>query len=118
MLKIQACRPSEDKPLNNFVAENGSSTKLNPLRGEVRYTFKHNPETETTRMNFVVNKLDQNVDEGIFYSPTFGVEEKITASLMEKPPDIPKPTSLSIRKVTPERPANVDAGWKLKGDVK
>ena len=57
------------------------------------------------------------MDEGIFYSPTMGLEQEITDSMLAKPPDIPKP-NLSIRKVTPAKPANVDAGWKLKGDVK
>ena len=106
------------QPWNKFDPETGERTKLNPLTGEVRDTFKHKQAPEPTRMTIVGNKLDQNVDEGIFYSPTFGAEEQITASLMEKPPDIPKPTSLSIRKVTPERGKNIPANWKLKGDVK
>ena len=106
------------QPWNKFDPETGTRTKINPVTGEIRDTFKHKLVPEPTRMTIVGNKLDQNADEGIFYSPTLGLEQEITDSLMETPPDIPKPTNLTIRQVTPERPANVDAGWKLKGDVK
>ena len=46
-----------------------------------------------------------------------GLESEITASMLGKPPDIPKP-NLSIRGVTPERPGNIDADWQLKGQAK
>ena len=104
-------------PWNTFDPETGTRTKTNPITGEIRDTFKHKLVPEPTRMTIVGNKLDQNRDEGIFYSSTLGMEQEITDSMLGKPPDIPKP-NLSIRKVTPEKPANVDAGWKLKGDVK
>ena len=106
------------QPWNKFDPETGTRTKLNPLTGEIRDTFKHKQAPEPTRMTIVGNKIDQNVDEGIFYSPTMGLQKEITDSMIGKPPDIPKPTNLTIRQVTPERPANVDAGWKLKGVVK
>ena len=104
-------------PWNTFDPETGTRVKTNPITGEIRDTFKHKLVPEPTRMTIVGDKLQQNMDEGIFYSPTMGLEQEITDSMLAKPPDIPKP-NLSIRKVTPERPANVDAGWKLKGDVK
>ena len=68
-------------------------------------------------MTIVGDKLEQNMDEGIFYSPTVGLEQEITDSMLGKPPDISKP-NLSIRKVTPERGKNIPANWKLKGVVK
>tara|TARA_R100000700_G_scaffold19733_1_gene26483 strand:+ start:175 stop:1317 length:1143 start_codon:yes stop_codon:yes gene_type:complete len=105
-------------PWNTFDPETGTRVKTNPITGEIRDTFKHKLVPEPTRMTIVGDKLQQNMDEGIFYSPTMGLEQEITDSMLAKPPDIPKPTNLTIRKVTPERPANVDAGWKLKGDVK
>ena len=104
-------------PWNTFDPETGTRVKTNPITGEIRDTFKHKLVPEPTRMTIVGDKLQQNMDEGIFYSPTMGLEQEITDSMLAKPPDIPKP-NLTIRKVTPERPANVDAGWKLKGDVK
>ena len=103
-------------PWNTF--KDGTRIKSNPITGEILDTFKHKLVPEPTRMTIVGNKLEQNLDEGIFFSPTMGLQQEITDSMLAKPPDIPKPTNLSIRKVTPERPANVDAGWKLKGDVK
>jgi len=105
-------------PWNTFDPETGTRTKTNPITGEILDTFKHKLVPEPTRMTIVGDKQEQNLDEGIFYSPTFGAEEEITASLMEEPPDIPKPTNLTIRKVTPTRPANIPANWKMKGDVK
>jgi hypothetical protein len=102
-------------PWNTF--KEGTRIKSNPVTGEILDTFKHKLVPEPTRMTIVGNKLDQNRDEGIFYSSTLGMEQEITDSMLGKPPDIPKP-NLSIRKVTPTKPANVDAGWKLKGDVK
>jgi hypothetical protein len=105
------------QPWNKFDPETGTRTKINPVTGEIRDTFKHKLVPQPTRMTIVGDKLEQNLDEGIFYSPTFGSEQEITDSMLREPSDIPKP-NLSIRKVTPERPANVDAGWKLKGDVK
>jgi hypothetical protein len=102
-------------PWNTF--KEGTRIKSNPVTGEILDTFKHKLVPEPTRMTIVGNKLDQNRDEGIFYSSTLGMEQEITDSMLGKPPDIPKP-NLSIRKVTPTTPANVDAGWKLKGDVK
>ena len=105
-------------PWNTFDPETGTRTKTNPVTGEILDTFKHKIVPEPTRMTIVGDKLEQNRDEGVFYSPTFGAEEQITNSISAEPPPIPKPTNLSIRKVTPTKPANVDAGWKLKGDVK
>ena len=102
-------------PWNTF--KDGTRIKTNPITGEILDTFKHKLVPEPTRMTIVGDKLQQNMDEGIFYSPTMGLEQEITDSMLAKPPDIPKP-NLSIRKVTPAKPANVDAGWKLKGDVK
>ena len=102
-------------PWNTF--KDGTRIKSNPITGEILDTFKHKLVPEPTRMTIVGDKLQQNMDEGIFYSPTMGLEQEITDSMLAKPPDIPKP-NLSIRKVTPAKPANVDAGWKLKGDVK
>ena len=102
-------------PWNTF--KDGTRIKSNPITGEILDTFKHKLVPEPTRMTIVGNKLDQNRNEGVFYSSTMGLEQEITDSMLGKPPDIPKP-NLSIRKVTPEKPANVDAGWKLKGDVK
>jgi len=102
-------------PWNTF--KDGTRIKSNPLTGEILDTFKHKLVPEPTRMTIVGDKQQQNMNEGIFYSPTMGLEQEITDSMLAKPPDIPKP-NLSIRKVAPERPANVDAGWKLKGDVK
>ena len=104
-------------PWNTFDPETGTRTKTNPITGEIRDTFKHKLVPEPTRMTIVGNKLDQNRDEGIFYSSTLGMEQEITDSMLGKPPDIPKP-NLSIRKVTPERGKNIPANWKLKGDVK
>lgn len=104
-------------PWNTFDPETGTRTKTNPITGEIRDTFKHKLIPKPTRMTIVGNRLDQNIDEGIFYNSTMGLEQEITQSMLGKPPDIPKP-NLSIRKVTPVKPANVDAGWKLKGDVK
>ena len=40
--------------------------------------------------------------------------ENITKNLAQTPPPISKP-SLTIRKVTVKKPANIDASWKLKG---
>ena len=105
------------QPWNKFDPETGTRTKVNPVTGEVRDTFKHKLVPEPTRMTIVGDKLNQNLDEGVFYSPTMGLEKEITDSMLAKPPDIPKP-NLSIRGVTPERPANIDSGWKLKGDTK
>ena len=78
-------------------------------------------------MTIVGNKLDQNVDEGIFYSPTMGMQQEITDSMLAKPPDIPKP-NLSIRNIREwdnakgdwvnPRPSNIPADWKMKGDTK
>ena len=104
-------------PWNTFDPETGTRTKTNPITGEIRDTFKHKLVPQPTRMTIVGDKLEQNRDEGIFYSSTMGLEQEITDSMLGEPPDIPKP-NLSIRKVTPTRPANVDANWKLKGDVK
>ena len=103
---------------NEFDPETGTRTRKNPITGEIRDTFKHKLVPEPTRMTIVGNKQDQNLDEGIFYSPTLGLEQKITDSIMEKPDDIPKPTNLTIRQVTPERGKNIPANWKMKGDVK
>ena len=105
-------------PWNTFDPETGTRTKTNPITGEIRDTFKHKLVPEPTRMTIVGDKLAQNRDEGIFYSPTFGSEEQITKSLIAEPPPIPKPTNLTIRKVTPTRPANIPANWKMKGVVK
>jgi hypothetical protein len=105
------------QPWNKFDPETGTRTKLNPLTGEIRDTFKHKQVPEPTRMSIVGNRLDQNIDEGIFYSSTFGLEQEITDSMLEKPPSIPRP-NLSIRGVTPERPDTIDADWKLKGETK
>ena len=102
-------------PWNTF--KDGTRIKSNPITGEILDTFKHKLVPEPTRMTIVGNKLDQNRDEGIFYSSTLGMEQEITDSMLGKPPDIPKP-NLSIRKVTPERGKNIPANWKLKGDVK
>ena len=78
-------------------------------------------------MTIVGNKLDQNRDEGIFYSPTLGMEQEITDSMLAKPDDIPKP-NLSIRNIQVwdneegayknPRPSNIPANWKAKGDTK
>ena len=106
------------QPWNKFDPETGTRTTINTQTGEIRDTFKHKLVPEPTRMTIVGNKLDQNVDEGIFYSPTLGVEQQIKDSMMATPPPIPKPTNLSIRKVTPTRPANIPTNWKMKGDVK
>ena len=105
-------------PWNTFDPETGTRTKTNPITGEIRDTFKHKLVPQPTRMTIVGDKLEQNRDEGIFYSPTFGSEEQITNSLIAEPPPVPKPTNLTIRKVTPTRPANIPANWKMKGDVK
>jgi len=105
------------QPWNKFDPETGTRTKVNPVTGEIRDTFKHKLVPEPTRMTIVGDKLEQDLDEGVFYSPTMGLEQQITDSMLAKPPDIPKP-NLSIRGVTPERPANIDSSWKLKGDVK
>jgi len=106
------------QPWNKFDPETGTRTKLNPTTGEIRDTFKHKLPFEPTRMTIVGDKLEQNTDEGIFYSPTMGLEQEITGTLLDKPDRIPAPNDLMIRKVTPEKPANVDADWKLKGDTK
>ena len=106
------------QPWNKFDPETGTRTKVNPITGEIRDTFKHKIVPEPTRMTIVGNKLDQNTDEGIFYSPTMGMEKQITDSMIAEPPPIPKPTNLTIRKVTPTRPANIPTNWKMKGDVK
>ena len=106
------------QPWNKFDPETGTRTKVNPVTGEVRDTFKHKLVPQPTRMTIVGDKLEQNLDEGIFYSSTAGLEQEITDSMFRKPPDIPKPTNLSIRKVTPERGENIPANWKMKGDVK
>ena len=105
------------QPWNKFDPETGTRTKINPVTGEIRDTFKHKLVPEPTRMTIVGDKLEQNLDEGVFYSPTMGLEQEITDSMLAKPPDIPKP-NLSIRGVTPERPDNIDSSWKLKGDTK
>ena len=105
------------QPWNKFDPDTGTRTKINPLTGEVRDTFKHKLAPYPTRMTIVGDKLEQNMDEGIFYSPTVGLEQEITDSMLAKPPDISKP-NLSIRKVTPERGENIPANWKLKGGVK
>jgi len=106
------------QPWNKFDPETGTRTTLNPLTGEVRDSFKHKQAPEPTRMTIVGNKLDQNVDEGIFYSPTMGLQQEITDSMIGKPPDIPKPTNLSIRRVTPGRGENIPTEWQLKGKTK
>ena len=109
---------------NEFNPETGTRNKINPLTGEIQDTFKHKIVPEPTRMTIVGDKLEQNVDEGRFYSPTMGLEQDITDSMFYEPADIPKP-NLSIRNVqvknettrryeTP-RPDTIDSDWKLKG---
>ena len=68
-------------------------------------------------MTIVGDKFEQNRDEGVFYSPTLGLEQEITESMLAKPPELAKP-NLSIRGVTPERPGNIDADWQLKGQAR
>ena len=113
----QAVAIKKYQPWNKFDPETGTRTKLNPITGEILDTFKHTLAPEPTRMTIVGDKLEQNRDEGIFYSSSVGREQEITGDIKAKPPDISKP-SISIRKVKPSKPANMDANWKLKGDVK
>ena len=105
------------QPWNKFDPETGIRTKVNPLTGEIRDTFKHKIVPEPTRMTIVGDKFEQNRDEGVFYSPTLGLEQEITDSMLAKPPELAKP-NLSIRGVTPERPGNIDADWQLKGQAR
>ena len=123
----QQVRIRKYQPWNTFDLETGTRTKTNPITGEILDTFKHKLVTEPTRMTIVGNKLDQNRDEGIFYSPTLGMEQEITDSMLAKPDDIPKP-NLSIRNIQVwdneegayknPRPSNIPANWKAKGDTK
>jgi len=116
------------QPWNKFDPETGTRTKINPVTGEIRDTFKHKIVPQPTRMTIVGDKLEQNRDEGIFYSPTFGAEDQITNSMMAEPPPIPKPTNLTIRNIREwdnakgdwvnPRPSNIPANWKMKGPVK
>ena len=68
-------------------------------------------------MSIVGDKLQQNVEEGVFYSNTMGSQDAITDSLKQKPDEL-VPPRLTIRKVNVRKPANVDASWKMKGDLK
>ena len=65
-------------------------------------------------MTITGNKSASNIDEGVFYSSTVGAAENITKNLARTPDPISKP-NLTIRKVTVKKPANIAAGWKLKG---
>lgn len=123
----QQVRIRKYQPWNTFDPETGTRTKTNPITGEILDTFKHKLVTEPTRMTIVGNKFDQNRDEGIFYSPTLGMEQEITDSMLAKPDSIPKP-NLSIRNIQVwdneegayknPRPSNIPANWKTKGDTK
>jgi len=66
-------------------------------------------------MTLTDRKTEQNIDEGVFYSATIGAAANISRTLAGTQPPIDKPTNLTIRKVTVKKPANIDAGWKLKG---
>ena len=105
------------QPWNKFDPETGTRTSINPKTGEIRDTFKHKSVAEPTRMSIVGDKLQQNVEEGVFYSNTMGSQDAITDSLKQKPDEL-VPPRLTIRKVNVRKPANVDASWKMKGDLK
>ena len=105
------------QPWNKFDPETGTRTSINPKTGEIRDTFKHKSVTEPTRMTLVGDRLQQNVEEGVFYSNTMGSQDAITDSLKQKPDEL-VPPRLTIRKVNVRKPANVDASWKMKGDLK
>ena len=103
------------QPWNKFDPETGTRTTINPLTGEIRDTFTHKAPPEPTRMSVVGNKIDQDVDEGIFYSPTIDTENQITASLADRPPAIAKP-KITIRSIGPvRRPTNIPSDWAMKG---
>tara|TARA_R100000152_G_C6777317_1_gene207111 strand:+ start:55 stop:1146 length:1092 start_codon:yes stop_codon:yes gene_type:complete len=94
------------QPWNRFDPETGTTTKLNPLTGEVRDTFKHKSPAEPTRMTITGNATSENIDAGIFYSPTLNQEQELTDTLLDKPADVTKykPT---IREYTPTKPGNL-----------
>jgi hypothetical protein len=103
------------QPWNRFDPETGTRTTVNPLTGEVRDTFKHTQVQHPTRMTISSNPI-QDVDEGVFYSPTMDEEGKITASIMEanKTEDISKPT-ITNRTLKNYRPENFDSEWEVDG---
>ena len=103
------------QPWNKFDPDTGTRTKVNPVTGEVRDSFTHKPVTEPTRMMLTGDVNQQDVDEGIFYSPTVALQDKIENSMLEKPPKIAKP-NLTIRSIgTPKRTENVPSDWAMKG---
>jgi hypothetical protein len=103
------------QPWNRFDPETGTRTTLNPITGEVKDTFKHVSAANPTRMT-ISSDATQNVDEGIFYSPTVNKQEEIERSIMEvnKTADITKPI-ITSRTLQNYKPANFDPDWEVDG---
>ena len=102
------------KHWREFDEDTGTRITRNFLTGEVRDAHTYKAAPEPTRMTITGNKSASNIDEGVFYSSTVVAAENITKNLARTPDPISKP-NLTIRKVTVKKPANIDAGWKLKG---
>ena len=103
------------QPWNKFDPDTGTRTKINPVTGEIRDSFTHTIPPEPTRMTLTGDSTAQSVDEGIFYSPTIGLTNRIEESMLEKPPSIPTP-NLTIRGIgTPRRTENIPSDWAMKG---
>ena len=103
------------KHWREFDEDTGTRITRDFLTGEVRDSHTYKAAPEPTRMTITGNKSAAKIDEGIFYSSTIGAAENITKNLARTPDPIGKPKSLTIRKVTVKKPANIDASWKLKG---
>tara|TARA_R100000781_G_scaffold55484_1_gene36110 strand:+ start:69 stop:1289 length:1221 start_codon:yes stop_codon:yes gene_type:complete len=105
------------KTWHKFDPVTGTSTKFDPRSGDIKDTFTHAPPAAPTRMTVTGDKTLANIDEGIYFSNTIDSEQNITDSLQQKPDD-PLPPTLTIRKVNVKKPANIDASWKMKGNLK
>ena len=104
------------KPFQKFDEQTGTMSRYHPLTGELKSTHTYKTPPPPTRMTITGDKTLEDVDAGIYFSPTVGVEDKITNSMMATPPDIDKP-KLSIRKLTARKPDSIK-NWKETGTVK
>ena len=116
----QAVAIRKYKPWNEFDPDSGTVTKLNPITGEIRDSYKVEPAPPPVRFTVTDNLDEVDHEKGIYYSRTKGLQQKITDSMHPKPPAIPKPTSLTIRTVTNKdglvkRPANIPTEWRVGG---
>jgi len=116
----QAVAIKKYKPWNEFDPDSGTVTKLNPVTGEIRDSYKVEAAPPPVRFTVTDNPDEVNHEKGIYYSRTKGLQQKITDSMHEKPPAIPKPTSLTIRTVANDqglvkRPANIPTEWRVGG---